>query len=143
MISINGTLVVQVFQFLVLMFILDRLMFRPILKIMNDREGHIAETKDGIENLELETMRLRDEYASREINARKQASRQRSKMLTEGMNEVEKAMDKSRQEVNQIRSTAEEEAKDELKKSRPFLRDEAAALADEIIERVIGRRIAG
>ena len=143
MISINGTLVVQVLQFLILMFILDRLMFRPILKIINDRERHIAETKDGIENLELETIKLRDEYASRETNARKQASGKRSKMLTEGMTEVEKVMDKSRQEVNQIRSAAEKEARDELEKSRPLLRDEAAVLADDIIERVIGRRITG
>ena len=91
----------------------------------------------------MEAIKLRDEYASRETNARKQASRQRAKMLTEGMTEVEKVMDKSRQEVNQIRQTAEKEAKDELKKSRPLLRDEAAVLADEIIERVLERRITG
>lgn len=143
MISINATLIVQVLQFLILMFILNRLMFRPILNVMKDRDKHFSEKKDEIKNLELETVRIRDEYTSREIKARKRASRERSKMMADGINEAERVIEESRKVVYSIREDAEKEAQEELDMSKASLLEEAAVLADEIIERVIGRRIAG
>jgi hypothetical protein len=52
-------------------------------------------------------------------------------------------MEESRKKVYSIRETAEKEAQEELNNSKPFLHEEAAVLADDIIERVLGRRIAG
>jgi F-type H+-transporting ATPase subunit b len=143
MISINATLIVQIFQFLILMFILNRLLFRPILKVMNDRDRHVSDKKDEIENLELETLKLRDEYTSREVQARKKASQERATIVGEGMSEADVTMEESRKKVYSIRETAEKEAQEELNNSKPFLHEEAAVLADDIIERVLGRRIAG
>jgi F-type H+-transporting ATPase subunit b len=143
MISINATLVVQVIQFLILVFILNRLMFRPILRLINARKEFIDKTKNEIENIELDTKRLRDEYLLRETHARKAASRERTRIRDEGIISAEEFLDVSRKEVTSIRAEAEKTAEEQLNKTRPFLQGEAEVLAEDITERVIGRRIAG
>lgn len=143
MISINATLVVQVIQFLILMFILNRIMLKPILRIINERSEHISTSKDGIENLESEVMRLKEEYSLKENSARKNAALERSQLLSDGLKEAEEFINDSRKEVALLRETAEKKAENELNISRPLLNDEAVELAGEIIEKVIGRRIPG
>ena len=143
MISINATLVVQVIQFLILVFILNRLMFRPILKLIKERAEHIEKTKNEIEDIELDTARVRDEYLLRETNARKDAALERSRIKDTGIAHAEGFLNDSRKEVTSIRAEADSEAEEQLNKTRPSLQDEAEVLAEEIMERVIGRRIAG
>ena len=59
------------------------------------------------------------------------------------MLEAEAFYGETLKEVASIRSEAEREADREMEKAKPFLGDEAAALAEEIMERIIGRRIEG
>ena len=143
MISINATLVVQVIQFLILVFILNRLMFRPILKLVKERAEYIEKTKNEIENIELDTAQVRDEYLLRETNARKDAALERSRIRDTGIAHAEGFLNDSINEVTSIRAEADSEAEEQLNKTRPSLQDEAEVLAEEIMERVIGRRIAG
>ena len=44
MISINATLIVQVIQFLIFVFILNRLMFRPLLKVIDEHHQGVRGT---------------------------------------------------------------------------------------------------
>jgi F-type H+-transporting ATPase subunit b len=141
MISINATLLLQIVHFLVLTFILNRLLFRPILRLINERRGHIETTISETKELELETERLRNEYLTRHENARKEAARERTQLRSRGISEAEEFLSKSRKEVATVRAEADGKAESEFRKTQPLLRDEAARLADVITERVIGRRI--
>jgi F-type H+-transporting ATPase subunit b len=143
MISINATLVVQVIQFLILVFILNRLMFRPILRLINKRKEFIDQTKNEIEKIILDTKRVRDEYVMREAHARRDAAKERVRIRDEGIASAEEFLDSSRNEVTSIRTEADNAAEEQINETRPFLQGEAEVLAEEIMERVIGRRIAG
>jgi F-type H+-transporting ATPase subunit b len=142
MISINATLLLQVIHFLVLMFILNRLMLRPILKVMHDRSAHTERTKHTALELEQKLEALKVELQKREEDARKRAAEERSKIRSTGMGEAQVVLGESQKEVASIRASAEAEADHEATRTKPFLRDEAAALVDVIIERVIGRKVA-
>ena len=141
MISINATLIIQVLQFLILVFVLNHLMFRPLLKVIRERNQYIEKRRNDIGNLEEEAIRLRDEYLSRETDARKKAAQARSEIRNEGISKAEEFESDSRRQVATIKMEAEKEAEVEVARSRPLLHGEAAALADEIIKRMIGRRI--
>ena len=141
MISINATLFVQVIQFLILVFILNRVMFRPILKVIRERNRYIEKRRNDIGNLEEETIRLRDEYLSRKTDARKKAAQARSEIRNAGIAKAEEFESDSRKQVAVIKTEADKEAEAEVERTMPLLQGEAAALADEIIERVIGRRM--
>ena len=143
MISINATLILQVIHFLILVFILNRLMLKPILKVTHERAEHLDNRKREIQNIEEETDRLKKEYLSIKETARREAIQERSQLRNLGMAETEEAIDGSRKEVSSIRVQADKRADEEAEKARPALFEEAEMLAEEIIEAVIGRRIAG
>ncbi len=143
MISINATLVVQVIHLLILTFILNRLMFRPILKLVDERTQYVKDTNDEIKNLRLEIERLGNEHQVKENAARKDATEERSKLRSAGIAEAEEFFSGSRKQVASIKAKANKEAEKEMKKEQPLLHGEAAVLADQIAEMIIGRRITG
>ena len=57
------------------------------------------------------------------------------------MQEVEKLLGESRDQVSAIRTEADQTAVREMEKARPLIRDQARALVEGITERLIGRRI--
>jgi F-type H+-transporting ATPase subunit b len=141
MISINATLFLQIVHLLILIFVLNRLLFQPILKLVNEREGHVQTTKKRIEELALETERLQSEYLSILDAASKNAVKERVRIKNSGISEAEESLDDSRKEVMSIRAEADKDAEREVERTQPLLAAEAATLAEEITQYVIGRRI--
>lgn len=142
MISINATLVLQVLHFLILVFVLNRILFRPILKVIDERTTYIETTTHEIKDLEVETELLRQKHVSLQNEARKNDTLERTQIRGLGITEAEKTVSEVRQEISSIRATADKEAERQLEKTLPMLQGEAAKLADEIFEKVVGRRIA-
>jgi F-type H+-transporting ATPase subunit b len=143
MISINATLVLQVVHLLILVFILNRLMFKPILKLVDERTGYIEKSKTEIRDLESEAERLQQEYLSLESQARKKASSESLELKKAGVAQVEAMIDESQKEVASIRQESEVKIESEFEKAQPSLQGEATVLAQEIVERLIGRRVTG
>lgn len=141
MISINATLIIQVINFLVLVFIINRIMFRPVAKLIDERTQFISKAKTEIEDLAAETEKLKKEFTAMQNDARRNAAQEKSELRGAAMAEADKFIEDSRAEVSSIREEAEKEAEKEYSKTRPLLGAEAASLAGEIIQKVIGRRI--
>ena len=142
MISINATLVVQIIHFLILVFILNRLMLQPILKKIEDRKEYIKKTKGEINDLEKEAERLKKTFVSQQVNARKEAFLLRDELKSQAFGQTEAFMKDSQEKAASLRAAADSDAEKEIKKTQPLLSGEAETLAEEIIEWVIGRRIA-
>ena len=141
MISINATLVVQLIHFLVLLFIMNRLMLQPLLKLIREREEFTSRTKGEIKDLEVKIDQLKEEFISKEEGARKDAARERSEITNDGMSEAEGYLNRSRDEVSAIRQEAEKEVAAEMSKTQPLLDGEASSLVEGIMEKLIGRRV--
>jgi F-type H+-transporting ATPase subunit b len=141
MISINATLLVQLIHFLVLLFIMNRLMLQPLLKLIRERESYTADTKSEIKDIEEKIGQLKEEFITRENDARKDAAKERADIANEGMSEAEGYLTKSREEVTSIRQEAEKEVAAEVSKAQPLLAGQASTLVTGIMEKIIGRRI--
>ena len=142
MISINATLIIQVINFLILVFILNRLLFRPILKLTSDRTQFFQSTKDEISQLEQETQELKDKYQSIQNDARREAARERDRMKSMSATEIEGFLSESRNAASKIKTEAEKNAEKELNQAKSSIPDEAGRLSDVIVQMVIGRRAA-
>ena len=142
MISINATLVLQVIHFLVLAFILNKLLFRPVLKIIDERKKHLVETKAEIDYFKEKSIQLEKAFHSEENEARKNVTKERVQQNREGMFETEKLLEQSQEQAASIKTEADKKAQREIEKSSPLLPDEAGVLAETIIEKMIGRRSA-
>jgi hypothetical protein len=111
------------------------------LKLVHDREDYYENTKKSILDIEEETERLRQELIQRQVEARKEATVERGQLKAEGMSEAEKVMDASRNQGTNLRAKADDEVKQEIERVQPLISDEANRLAEEVMQRVIGRRI--
>ena len=138
MISVNGTLFIQLIQFLILTYILNRLMLGPILKIIRDRSEHIDAGYKEIENIELKTQEMADEYLSRESAARRQANEERGRLRMEMTTSADEFYNKAKDKATSVRLEIEREVEQEVLKIRPFVQKEAEALVDVITEKMIG-----
>ncbi|MBW1765987.1 MAG: hypothetical protein JRI43_03290 [Deltaproteobacteria bacterium] len=141
MISINATLVFQIIQFLILVFILNRLMFRPVLKIIDERRRYIQDTKAKMANIETETAELIEKCITMERDARKNAGDESSRLRKEAFAMAEKTYRDTKEEVKLIKDKIGKEVDKNLERARQSIQSEAMALADAITQKVIGRRI--
>ena len=142
MISINATLFLQILHFLILVFILDRLMFRPIMRVVKDRDKHIQNENEQLNNLKGETEELIARCLSLERNAKREASAESSNIKKEAIEVTERIFSDTRGEVAAIRDEADREIELKLKEARQSLQDEAFILAEDLTEKLIGRRSA-
>jgi F-type H+-transporting ATPase subunit b len=141
MISINATLFVQIVHFLVLAFILNRLMFRPLLKLIGERNHYVEKTKGEIKEFGSEMERIREEILDKERKARREAAKERFQIRNAGIAQADEYLQTSQEQVVSIRSEAEQRARSELKKTKPRIQKEAAALVNDILEKVVGRKV--
>ena len=141
MISINATLLIQLIHFLLLLFIMNRLMLQPLLKVIQEREAYTDNTKSEIKDIEVKIGQLKEQFIAKENDARKDAARERTDITNVGLNEADGFLNKSREEVSVIRQQAEKEVEAEVSKTQPLLADQASSLVSGIMEKIIGRRI--
>ncbi len=140
MISINATLIVQVIHFLILMFILNRIMLKPIMNIIERRSRKIEEDKKQREDLKSETEELVQKCISIEKEARKKAVAESSLLRSEASEKAEDIVNKARDEISGIREKADHEIDSKIEEASSSLKKFASEIAEELTEKVIGRR---
>ena len=141
MISINATLVIQIIHFLILVYILNRLMFRPILRLMDERTGHIEKTEKRVDEALDKTEVLKESCLSRVHNARNDATIARTELRETGIAETKKLLARSKEETAVVKAKTDKEAEREIEMARPLMHDQVIVLAEGIIEKMLGRRL--
>ena len=138
--GINGKLLIfQVVNFLILLFILKKFLYKPLVKFLDARQKKIADSLTKAENIDKEYQKIRDIEAQKLIeaekkavalieDAKKSAKDQEKEILAAAGKKTEKLSEQARQEI------AQEKLKmlDELKKETTRY---AVLAAEKILER--------
>lgn len=95
MIDINISLFIQLFNFLVLFWLLDLLMFRPLLQVMDERKSKFHDLAEGFSSEREEIERLEDTYHSGLSAIHKKASSVRKKAKDEAIAEKKAILEKA------------------------------------------------
>jgi len=141
MISVNATLFVQVLHFLLMVFIMNRLMLRPTMRQIDEREKHIEQAKKDSEDMAIEADRLSEKRLFIEREARKKAGQERAALKQEATSKAETIYEETRGEVSEIRERMDREIEAQVKEAMAVLDREVAVLAGEIVEKITGRRV--
>jgi F-type H+-transporting ATPase subunit b len=141
MISINATLVIQVIHFLILLYILNRFMFKPILRLMEERSEHIEKTEKGVDEALDKTEVLKESFVSKIQLARSDATQERTELRETGIAETNELLERYKEKSAGIRAETDKEADREVELARPLMHDEVIVLAEGIIEKMLGRRL--
>jgi len=84
MVDINSTVFIQIINFLALIFILNQLLYKPILQIMERRKGIFDSAEAEIKRLQDTIDKKVAEYEARIAQAKGEAMAQRGEIQKEG-----------------------------------------------------------
>jgi len=138
LISINETLIIQLVSFLVLLFILHRVMIRPLNRIMTEREQHLARISEVVQANETAYVNIHKEIEHQEADARAAAFKIRDDIEASGKQSAADVITKTREEISRLRSEAQSDIAAKLSAASEQIRDEATAIADKMIAALLG-----
>ena len=139
LISINETLIFQVISFLIFLFIINRIMFRPLRKVMNERETYIENIQKDIVTAENQFDDLTHQIQAQENEVRDEAFKQKEQLETTGSRQATEILASAREEINALRAEAQKEVNAQISAARKHVQKESEDLAKHIIERVLYR----
>ena len=135
------SIVIHAINFLILLFVLQRFLFKPVMAMLDERSQKIRESVEAAERARQESARAdqaRDE-ALRE--ARRQADEIVNRATQEGQRIVAEARERAQEEAQGIINRAEQEASAERLQAMQELRAQVADLAVMAAGRVIRRSL--
>ena len=139
LISINETLIVQIISFLIFLFIINRIMFRPLRHVMDERKSHIDQIQQDIDNARSEYETLTDQIKTRENEVRNEASQQRLQLTDSGQQQANDIIASTREEINALKIKTEKEVDHQLEVARKRIQIEAEDLSKKVIAAVLYR----
>ncbi|WP_257348299.1 F0F1 ATP synthase subunit B [Pseudalkalibacillus decolorationis] len=131
----------QLLAFLVLLFLLRKYAFGPLMGIMKEREQHI-----GNEITEAETRRKEAEtYLTQQTEALREARKEAQALIEaakkQGEQQGEAILQAAREESNRMKEAALSEIGREKEQAVQTLRNEVAALSVQIASKVIAKEL--
>lgn len=137
-----GLIFWQTLSFLIVVFVLARVAWKPILKAIKERESSIEEALESAKRAR-EEMKLLN---SKNEDLLKEARLEREKMIKEAQKTaaaiVSDAQDKARAEFNKVTEDARASIESQKAAAMASLRNYVADLSMDIAERVIGEKLA-
>lgn len=141
LISINETLVVQMLSFLIFMFILNRIMIRPLRSSAHDREIYIEKLSVDISKSQAEMKAVTAQIESQESSARQAAHNIQQEIVALGSQEANSILQAAKQDVVALRQQTSAELEAMLAELRESLEKEARLIAVNFMEKALSRRL--
>lgn len=141
MISLNATIFVQVTLFLVLLYILNRLMIQPLHRLILEREEATKEKERALTSVGAELEEMAAAYNRRLRAAEEEAQKARAAMSARAAEEAHRTMLTTQEEIMALRRKVRADVEEELVKARKNLKKLAQALSYEISTKVVGRKL--
>lgn len=141
LISLNATLLTQAASFLIFLFLINRIMIRPLQATMRERENYIKdmESEIGQSNTALEEMNR--ELKASEAAVISEANAQREKLKDDGEQQAEEILGEARQEMYKVREDNEKLVNQEIAEARKHIASESEKLATTIMETILDRGV--
>jgi F-type H+-transporting ATPase subunit b len=139
LISINETLIVQVIGFLIFLFVINRIMFRPLRNVMSDRDIHIERIKRDIAQAQKEVESFTSQIQDQETTAKKEAFELKDDIEAAGSQQAKEIFESVKKEIVASSQKAQQEIADRISEEKQALKKESEALALNIIEKILDR----
>ena len=128
-------------NFLILLFILQRFLYKPVLTMLDQRAATIRESVEAAERARQESARADQER----LDALREARRQAEEIVTRAQQEADRVraetIQRAQEDAQRIIARAEQEATAERQQAMSELRAQVADLAVMAAGRVIGRSL--
>jgi F-type H+-transporting ATPase subunit b len=140
-IELDGTLVLQFVNFMILMVVLNALLFKPLRAALKARKETIEGSKAKVKDIDEQVQAQIARYDAQLQEARQQGGEERSALRKTGQEEEVRILGEANRSAAERLQTITAQIQDEANSARQALRGETEALAKEIAGKVLGRAV--
>jgi F-type H+-transporting ATPase subunit b len=130
-----------IFFVMLLTVIIDRLLLRPVLRVIHEREGAIRSAKDLAERSANQARAAAAEFDQKTTAARAEIYKQMDEMRRSALTERADVMARTRAEADAQVAAASERLKAETEEAKRRLEADADTLGSAVAERILGRKV--
>jgi F-type H+-transporting ATPase subunit b len=141
LISLDKSLIIQIVNFLLLLVLLRKFLYRPFLAKMEERTRAIKASLDEAQAARAEAAKQQEENAERLRAAHAEAAAIRTRALQEAAEEQRKLVETARAESQRLVESAKAQLEAETRKAREDLRREVGDLAVAVAEKLLKRSL--
>ena len=141
MVDINATLIAQILNFLVLLAILAKFAYKPLLKAMDDRRNRIINDLDSAEQTRLDAEALKEQYAEQLAGARQEATEIVNKANQIAQNLHDELVEQARVEQEALLANAKERIEQEKQQAVLDIRSEVIKLSTLIAGKIVNQKL--
>ena len=141
MINLDITLVIQMINFLILLFILNLILFRPIRKIIKERNQIVETFNSDIASLTGEAQASMEEFEEKVLEARKEGVGRVQSMKDEGEEAEVELIATTTQEVQARIEEARKKVASDIQDARTELQKQVQTFSVAVTEKILGRSI--
>jgi len=135
------TLLVQMATFVALIFILNLLLYRPILSIIERRKKQLDELENEVRLFKESVDKKAAEYDEKLTKAKTSASDLKKEIIGEGSTQAKSIVDAVRNEIPAMTQEFQKKMDKEMQAARQILEGQSKKLSMEIAEKVLGRTV--
>ena len=141
MIDIDWTLYAQIINFLLLVFLLNVVLFRPIRKALRDRQAKLLAQETEINVLTDKGRSLEDEIKEELAAARRAGAGARETLKQEGVQAEATLLEEVKRQVEVEWATVEKKIKADMAKARKSLQTQTQSFAQLLATKILGREL--
>jgi F-type H+-transporting ATPase subunit b len=141
MIDIDWTLYAQLINFLLLVFLLNVVLFRPIRAIIRDRQAKLLAQEAEINLLSDQGRSVEDEIREKLAEARRAGAGARENLKQEGVQAEATLLEEVKRQVEVEWATVEKKIKADMAKARESLQTQTQSFAQLLATKILGREL--
>ncbi|MBN1663260.1 MAG: ATP synthase F0 subunit B [Deltaproteobacteria bacterium] len=134
-------IVIQMVNFILLILILNVLLYKPILGIIERRNAKLSGSQEEIKGLNQRVLDRMADYEEKIKQAKTAAMEQKNELLKQGSDEAKNIIDAVRSDLPQFLSQYQNRMDEEIDQARRILGDHSRKISLEIAEKVLGRSL--
>jgi F-type H+-transporting ATPase subunit b len=141
LISIDKSLIVQFINFFILLFILQRLLYKPFLAKMAERTAAIQSSLEQAQAARSEAVRQQEENEAKLRAAYAEAAAIREQALKEAAEESRRHIETAQTQARKLVDDTKAQLDGEIRRARDELRQDATDLSVAIAEKLVRRTL--
>ncbi len=138
MIDINLSVIVQIINFVFLIWVLNIILFKPIRKVLNQRKEKILSLEKNIDNCHRDLREKEASFQKGIKDARKRGLKQKEALLQEAAEEEKKIIVQINQQIQAEGVALRDKIAKDVLRVRETLQHEIEGFAEEIERKILG-----
>jgi len=141
MLSIDYTLFIQIANFLFLLFILNILLYRPIRRVLSQRNAEMASLEHAMTDFEMKAVGSLRRLEDGMVAAKREGAAEKEGIRLSGLEQEKGMLRKAANEAGDRMSQAREDMEKKLVAARQSLEREIAGFSTELAQKILGRNV--